>query len=233
LSTPVDCPVELDAACVELLGEAAEWRLIGLLLSAPQGQWRQQVASVAGDVHDAELLDAARVAQAESDEGLYGSAFGPGGPAPPREISHRPAGLSTQYLAELAGYYDAFGYAPPFNEPVDHVAIEADFIAFLKVKEAFAASRGDADHAAIAREAAEWMMAEHLAYAAGPLADRLATSGLRYMALAAAALRGRVGSLPAAAASALPILPSEDAEDAGSWSCSDAADDADDAPPVW
>lgn len=219
---------------LNLIAESAQWRLTGLLLSAPRSDdWRRQTASLAADVQDASLQEAARLAQTQADEGLYDSTFGPGGPAPPREVSYRPATLSSQFLAELAGHYEAFGYAPPYDEPVDHVAILTDFIAYLRLKEAYAAMRGDADQQSIARLAAERMVSEHLAHIAAPLAERLAAADIGYLAAASQALARRAGPRPSGATPDLTVLPQLDGEHQG-WTCS--TDDEpldDDEPPIF
>lgn len=196
----------LDARTRDLLQKAADWRLIGLLFSAPRGDWRRHVTALGRESSDRQLKEAASSANLEADEGLYGTTFGPGGPAPPREISYRPASLSSQYLAELSGYYSAFGYVAPYEEPVDHVAVEADFVAYLILKEAFAQSRGDDEPAATARDAVERLLSEHLAFMAAPLAERLADSDVGYLALSAQALLTRTGRRAASTHVELPIL---------------------------
>ncbi len=221
-------PCLTEAAWLPLVAEAAEWRLIGLLLSAPRDDaWRRQIASLASDVRDPALQESARLAAEQADEGLYDSAFGPGGPTPPREVSYRTATLSSQFLAELAGLYDAFGYASPYDEPVDHVAVVTDFMAYLRLKEAFAAVRGDADQQATARSAAEYVVSEHLAHLAAPLAERLAAAEVGYLAGAAQSLACRVGPTPASAAAAaaeLAVLPTLAGDQQG-WACAGEASD--------
>jgi nitrate reductase assembly molybdenum cofactor insertion protein NarJ len=206
--------------CWDLLSDAAEWRLISLLLSSPRGDWRSQVLALETEVRDESLQEAAQVAQPEAEQGMYDSTFGPGGPASPREVTYRPASLSSEFLAELAGHYQAFGYVPPYDEPADHVAVETDFIAYLKLKEAFAVSRGDAEQAATARDAAERVAGEHLAYLAGQLAERLAASGIRYLSLASAALLERTGSLSSTTSQELPVLTDIVGDQEG-WACCD------------
>jgi hypothetical protein len=215
-----------------LLRDAAEWRLIGLLLTAPRGAWRDEVGALVDDVRDDQLREAARLAQLDADEAIYDSTFGPGGPVPPREISYRPAAISSQHLAELAGCYEAFGYEAPYNEPVDHVAIVADFVAYLKLKEAFAVACGDGDHASSSSEAAAHVVAEHLACIAAPLADRLETSGIRHLALAADALSRRTGLPNRGQVADLPILNDEPGDES-MWACADGEANCDEAPEIW
>jgi nitrate reductase assembly molybdenum cofactor insertion protein NarJ len=182
-----------EAKALELLREAAEWRLIGLLLACPQGDWQTQVAALAAEVHDKQLTAAAAAARQEAGEGLYHTTFGPGGPAAPREISHREYLVPGPSLSELSACYDAFAYRPATDEPPDHVAVEADFIAYLRLKEAYAVARDDDEQTAVTAEAARRFVEDHLSSIAEPLALSLAASGISYLRLAAAALLRRVG----------------------------------------
>ena len=72
----------------DLLRAAAEWRLLGLLFSCPQGDWQAEVAALASEVDDQQLKAAADAARTEASEGLYHTTFGPGGPAAAREVSY-------------------------------------------------------------------------------------------------------------------------------------------------
>lgn len=176
-----------------LLREAAEWRLTGLLFECPSPQWREQVISLAAEVEDAELKAAADAAQQEASEGLFHSIFGPGGPAAGREISHRDWAQPGYLLAELASYYEAFAYQPATREAPDHVSVETGFIAYLRLKEAYAVANSDDEGAAITGEAARQFINEHLSMLAEPLARSLEHSGVQYLALAGRALLARVG----------------------------------------
>lgn len=207
-------PVPTDAPVVDLLRAAAEWRLLSLLFSCPQADWRADLAALAAEVDDEQLHAAAEAAQSEASEGLYHTTFGPGGPAAVREVSYRQATLSGQFLAELRGLYEAFAYQSASDEPPDHVAVEADFVGYLRLKQAFARSRGEEAQTAVTADAAQRMLDEHLSAIAEPLAQSLAASGVRYLELASAALLGRVG--PRNAAAALPLLALTDEDgDAG------------------
>jgi nitrate reductase assembly molybdenum cofactor insertion protein NarJ len=200
---------DADPRVAQLLREATQWRLIGLLFSCPAGDWHAEVAALATEVADEQLKAAAEAAQTEAGEGLYHTTFGPGGPAAAREVSYLQSTLSGQFLAELRGMYEAFAYQPASQEPPDHVAVEADFVGYLRLKEAFAQSRGEEEHAAVTADAAQRILDEHLSAIAEPLARSLAASDISYLAGAAAALLQRVGpprhTAPAMADS-LPIV---------------------------
>lgn len=196
--------IELSPTAVALLKEAAEWRLISLFFECPGPDWASQVAALAGQVTD-ERLQAAAAVCAEASPGLYHSTFGPGGPAAVREVSYHQDLLPGALLSELRGYYDAFAYRPAACEPPDHLAIEAGFVAFLRMKEAYADTEGDAGGREICAEASRSFIADHLNATAHSLADALARSGVEYLTLAAQALRCRVGG-PRPAALRLPIV---------------------------
>lgn len=187
----------------ELLREAAEWRLIGLLFESPTGDWSTQVEQLAAEISDDDLMSAAAAARPEATAGLYHSTFGPGGPAAPREVSYRPTVLPGVLLSELGAHYRAFAYAPATDEPPDHVAVMAGFIGYLRLKEAYAQARGNTEQAAVCAAAAQRIIAEHLSWLAGPLAESLSASGIRYLALAAAALLRRTGTRQSVAPAAL------------------------------
>jgi len=175
----------------ELLHSAAQWRLIGLLLECPRDDWFAQVAAIAAEVGDEQLGRAAVLARQEASEGLYHTTFGPGGPAAPREVSYHDSLLAGQTLAQLRAQYAAFGYTPALDEAPDHIAVEAGFIAYLRLKEAFALHAGAVDQAEVAAEAARCFLQNHLSAMAGPLSESLECSGIGYLELVAAALRKR------------------------------------------
>ncbi len=185
--------MQISPAASRLLGEAAEWRLVGLLFECPGPGWLEQVAALADEVTDAGLKAAADAARREATPGLYGTTFGPGGPAAPREVSHHPDVLPGASLAELRGLYQAFAYEPSLDEPPDHVAVEVGFVAYLRFKQAYALARGDDARVRTCAEAERQFIREHLGRIAGPLSASLASCGIDYLARAAEALRARVG----------------------------------------
>jgi hypothetical protein len=148
------------------------WHLAARLLERPYGSWRADVAALAHEVPDP-ALRAAAVAAAATSEGAYLAALGPGAPVSPREAGH--AGLRDPgwILAELARCYEVFGYAPRIEDPLDHVAVEVGFVAYLHLKEALARGRGDDEAVAVTREAREAFARDHVAPLAAGLARRL------------------------------------------------------------
>ena len=191
----------MDTRTHALLRQAAEWRLIGRLFECPAGTWRDDIVALARESDDALLGAAVTHALEEASEGLYHSTFGPGGPAPPREVTYVKAIQLGYLLSELTACYDAFAYQPVTRESPDHVSVEAGFVGYLRLKEAYAVTRGDEEQAAVTADAAATFVREHLSALAEPLAATLDASGVAYLAEAARALVARVGPPPSAAAS--------------------------------
>jgi nitrate reductase assembly molybdenum cofactor insertion protein NarJ len=201
---------QLGPSEVRLLRDSAEWRMIGLLFECPGEGWHAHIAALAGEVEDERLRDAARASAREASEGMYHAIFGPGGPVSPREATYV-GGVQLGYLlAELAAYYDAFAYRPRTEEPHDHVGVEAGFVAYLVMKQAFASFAGDAEHAAVTADAAARFRADHLARLAEPLAAKLDALRPCYLSTAADVLLERVGPAPAQPVRLAGVLVKDD-----------------------
>ena len=177
----------------KLLREAAEWRLISLFFDCPTNDWFEQVNALGKQVSDKRLKRAAKAAQKEGSEGLFHSIFGPGGPAPGREISYRGWVQPGYLLSELSSFYSAFSYQPKTNEVPDHVAVETGFIAYLRLKELFALECGESEKARITSDASRTFIDEHLSKFVEKLSKLLASSGVDYLTLVGGALFDRVG----------------------------------------
>jgi hypothetical protein len=78
-------------------------------------------------------------------------------------------------------------------ESPDYVAVEAGFVGYLRVKEAYALTCGASGQATISQEAARQFVGDHLSFIAGLLAKELASSEVNYLMLAGAALVKHVG----------------------------------------
>ena len=171
---------ETEARQQSLLRDAAEWRLLGMLLECPTNDWPAQTSALAQEVEDTALQSAVASAQEEAGEGLYHSIFGPGGPAPPREVSYRDWTQPGYLLAELSEYYRAFGWQPALAEAPDHIAVEASFVGYLRLKEAYALSCANQEQAEITAQAAQQFITDHLQTLTEPLAKSLEHSGVQY-----------------------------------------------------
>lgn len=207
---------EVDSETVAMLREAAMWRALARLFECPDDHWRADILILARELNCADVSAAAAAIDDTATPGLYYSVFGPGGPAPPREASYHDSLELGSLVSDLARYYHAFAYAPPNAEPLDHVAVETNFVSYLKFKEAYARARGDTDRADVARRAAAQFISDHLSRIAAPLAKVLASSRIRYLAQASKALAGRVGRPPSRAL--LPMIPPVDDDD-GDFVC--------------
>jgi nitrate reductase assembly molybdenum cofactor insertion protein NarJ len=179
-----------------LLTEAAKWRLLGLMFEYPAAEWRRQLETLLPDLRDETLLNIASGALEHSTEGLHIALFGPGGSVPAREVTYL-GGVQFGYLmAELAAFYEAFGYQPSTNEAGDHVSVEAGFIAYLKLKQAYALASGDVEHAMVAGEAAGSFIKEHLALVAEPMLVTLRDFAPDYLVRAGEILLELTGPSP-------------------------------------
>lgn len=204
-------PAVLNERELRLAKEAAEWRLISLLFECPGPQWREQVTALMQEVDDEKLHSAAHYALEEAGECLFHYAFGPGGPAPAREATCHQTVQLGYLMSELQAYYNAFAFHPSTAEAPDHVSVEAGFISYLKMKEAYALASQDEERAATTSESAQRFIEDHLTNLAQPLAERLGSSGIGYLAMASAALLRLVGP-PKVAPSLPPILQDEPQE---------------------
>jgi hypothetical protein len=181
----------LSARTRDLLRQSAEWRLLALLFDCPVAGWREQAAALAGEIGDETLAATARRALNEASEGVYHSIFGPGGPAPAREAACCESVQLGSLMSELAGYYGAFAYCPATSEAVDHISVEIGFVAYLRLKEAYALGCDNEENAAVASEAARLFIGNHLSSFTQPLAAALRNCGIGYLESAAEILLNR------------------------------------------
>ncbi len=196
---------ELAGGWSATVAEAAEWRLLALLLERPRAGWHEEVAALGREVPDLALAIAAQTAQ-EAGEGDYHRALGPGGAVSPREVTYRSYEDPGQLLAELATVYAMWAFQPRAEEPIDHIAVEVGFVGYLLLKEAFAGARHDAQAAATVAAARRAFIATHLAATARAFADRVEGVGPAYLVQATHALAAKVPA-PAAAPSRRTPLP--------------------------
>jgi nitrate reductase assembly molybdenum cofactor insertion protein NarJ len=202
---------DADPRVRDVLREAAAWGLLGRLFECPRDGWHREIAALARELGDDELTAVGLAAEAVASEGQYHSVFGPGGPAPPREASYHDTLELGSLMSELAVYYDAFGYSPRGDESPDHVSVEIGFVAYLKLKEAYALAQGEHERAELTAGAVREFVVRHLSMIAAPLATVLAASPLEYLASASRILAVRVGPPPRS--TRLPVLQHVSADD--------------------
>jgi TorA maturation chaperone TorD len=185
----------LDARCADLLQQALEWRLIARLFELPRGAWLEEIRALGERCSDSELQHAVAAA-ARAGEGEYLGLLGPGGPLSPREAGHRRTGDPAQTLASIRAFHAAFAFEPQCADPVDHVAVEAGFVGWLRLKQAYAVANGDEEAASVTADAAQRFLREHLALCAEPLARALEEATDGHLVHAARALLARTGPRP-------------------------------------
>jgi hypothetical protein len=176
------------------LAAAADWRVLSLLLSRPDGAWREEVRALAREAGE-ELRGAAGAIDG-AGEGAYHALLGPGAAASAREAAHVGFADPGRILADLQARYRAFAFAPRGDEAADHLAVECDFVSYLLLKEAYALARGEREQAEIAREARLRFVEEHLAATGRRFAEKLPELAPEYLRRAARALAARLPIVP-------------------------------------
>ena len=182
-----------DPRVQQLLAEATAWRLLGLLFERPRTGWWHEAEMLSREVADPAIKAAVDAARQEASEGLYLALLGPGGPASPREVAHRGMEDPGHIIADIGAFYEAFAFQPETEEAPDHLAVEAGFLGYLCLKQAYAWSRGNEEEAEVAAQAVARFRDAHLAIVCWPVADRLEEAGVHYLSLAASALAHRPG----------------------------------------
>lgn len=192
------------------VAEAATLRALALLFTRPRPETQEERSALEVEVQgdgDRAALAAAR----NVDEGLYLAIFGPGGLVSPREAGWRGRSDPGEVLADLAAFHEAFAYQNRSEEPADHLSVEVDFVAYLRLKQAFALANGEEQQASVTAEACERFLDQHVRRYLGRLAARLEELGIAAYAPAAHRLAERLG--PCSTEDEGLSAPSED------WTC--------------
>jgi len=182
-----------DPRVQQLLGDATAWRLLGLLFERPREDWWQDVEMLSREVSDPAIKAAADAAHEEANEGLYLALLGPGAPVSPREVTYRGMEDPGHIIADLSTFYEAFAFHPETEEAPDHLAVEAGFLGYLCLKQAYARARRNDEEAEVSAQAETRFRDAHLATFAWPVAERLEEAHVCYLSLAASALAHRSG----------------------------------------
>lgn len=187
-----------------LAARAALARALALAFAPPQGPaldflmggLAPKVMEAAVHLADGPALRAGAeaVARALEDgpdlDGEYHRLFRTELAATPYETEYGPhrAARKGAELADILGFYEAFGFrpAPSAAELPDHIGAELEFLSLLLVKEADARGRGAAEEAAVAADAARKFFADHLGRWARAFCQRL-RDATRHQFYAAAA----------------------------------------------
>ena len=146
--------------------QEANWIMFEDLLSACRDLPEGDVSSALMDFKSYFLANRRRVRDMESE---YLRIFDMGRVISPYETEylHEKISRKPYELADIAGFYQAFGFdvsdGAEQREPVDHIAVELEFMAILAYKELYAEEKHQADHLAIVREGQKKFLHEHLA----------------------------------------------------------------------
>ena len=149
------------------LQRGSTWRFLSLYFRLPTAETEAELAALAPQASDAlrELAEIRRQLTLAEWEQEFHRVLGAGGiPACASSYDDNALAGRGPMLADIAGFFRAFAYRPeklPAEVP-DHVAVELDFLAFLSVKVAFALHESREDQAAIARQAYEKFLTEHV-----------------------------------------------------------------------
>ncbi|MFQ5655354.1 MAG: molecular chaperone [Planctomycetota bacterium] len=169
---------QAESALRRSLQRAAHTRLLSLILEPPRpGRQAALRAFVEGTPIDlgidlSPLLDGDDGTVAEEHFSLLGVR----GPISCHASDHRDEGFADKgpILADIAGFYRAFGFEGPIREAPDHFANLCGFLAFLALKEGYAAYLGEVEEAQVAREAERALLDTHLHPYLGRFAEQLA-----------------------------------------------------------
>ncbi len=163
------------------LAKAKLSRLVAECFVEPSPAWRERLVQIAVR---AEALDAAAalnlspeavasvfdsILSAEDWVEAHNRLFGHTVRAacPPYEIEYLHAEVfqQSQTLADIAGFYSAFGFEirGPLAERADHLVTQWEFLAALAMKESIACAADDDDAIACCRDAQRAFFAEHVA----------------------------------------------------------------------
>jgi TorA maturation chaperone TorD len=161
----------------DALRRATIYRLLALAWAYPTPARLEAIATSAGAPPDdagapgvrpalARLGEAAARADVAALGAEYVSLFDRAVPCPPYEGAYLPPQMSGKaaQLADIAGFYRAFGLEPGAWQPdlEDHVGAELEFMSALALKEAWALAEDLAESAAVTRQAQCAFLAEHL-----------------------------------------------------------------------
>lgn len=186
-------PVTVNAQRVgTALANAANWRLIGLLLERPHRGWHREVEGLSQEIDDEHLRSAAAAAS-DATEGTYHGLFAEGGFVSPRECTWRHREDPGQILADIAGFHRAFSFRPRAEDPIDHIAVEAGFVGYLHLKFAHALAAGNQGGADLTSQAIVGFLRSHLSLFADQWAERVALAGVNYLTSTARVLADCAG----------------------------------------
>jgi len=171
----VEAPV--DARMRPALERAVRYRFLALLLEPPRAGRQETLRALAREARFGGELDLTP-ALAPDDAAVEVEHFrllGEAGRVSCAASAYVREGFADKgpILGDIAGFYRAFGWTPPCRETPDHFANLFAFLAFLTLKEAYAAHREDTEEAEVARDAEAKLLSRHVHPYLGRFAERL------------------------------------------------------------
>lgn len=172
----------------ERLERASLYRLLGGALARPEAERLAGLAEAAEALAPAvapavaeplaRFAAAARETDATTVSDEYVFLFDRGAKVPPYEGAWEDAPQvagKAALLADIAGFYAAFGLMPGAAQPdvEDHIAAECEFMSALTLKEAYALAASDEEGAAITGAAQARFVGDHLGRWSGTFAEAL------------------------------------------------------------
>lgn len=146
----------------------------------------------AGDGPSAPFFAAIAAARAEDIVDEYVRYLTLKSKCPPYETEYYRSPLtvfSSEEMADIGGFYRAFGMGFAHDRP-DHIAMELEFMHLATLREAEAASRGDAAQAGLCRSVEQKFLQDHLGRWVDIFSEALAGEGSVFYAAAARFLGG-------------------------------------------
>lgn len=178
------------------LERAAEWRLLAQVFAYPDASWARRLEPLQECLCGTEVIALAQQAAREASPELWMRLFGPAGPVRIRSISFE-GGLQPGYLlAELAAFYEAFGYAAPAVCAPDELSALLDFAAWLEMKLAYASVQADREAFEVTIRALESFLSRFVSPAAWRVFRQLEGLGPDFLVEAARLAGERAGPEP-------------------------------------
>ncbi|MFO0754065.1 MAG: molecular chaperone TorD family protein [Thermodesulfovibrionales bacterium] len=146
--------------------EAKNLDMLGEILQGSENYFAGDLLGDVGSFKEKVLESGNTLEELQSE---YLSVFDVGGKISPYETEYLREKISRKpfEIADIAGFYHAFGFSVNEEmcnkEPVDHIAVEMEFMAILAWKEEYARKSGQTENEEIVNEARKKFLSEHLA----------------------------------------------------------------------
>ena len=178
---------------VRWLSRAAVLQFASLALQPPSNEVIEEMRNLVAALPEDAAIEARAILEMPlADwEPEFFSVLGPAGCAVCESSYERAAQASRgPMLAQVAGFYEAFGYVPDrLREVPDHAAMELGFLSFLAMKVAFARFESQAEAASVATQAYSDFHRQHLAGWLPACTDVLLETGSKQYSVIAAWVR--------------------------------------------